>query len=88
MQHYGADAIENVVNGINHLEYEQSVGRTLSLQRDMGLHNTMILPRTNLHKVESSLDKLVSYGSSSRYYDPDGTEVITTASGTTRIRRR
>lgn len=88
MQHYGADAIENVVNGINHLEYEQSVGRTLSLQRDMGLHNTMILPRTNLHRLESGVDKLVAIGSNSRYYDPDGTEVITTASGTTRIRRR
>mgnify|MGYP007022361579 CR=1 FL=1 len=88
MQHYGADAIENVVNGINHLEYEQSVGRTLALQRDMGLHNTMILPRTNLHRLESGVDKLVAIGSNSRYYDPDGTEVITTASGTTRIRRR
>ena len=88
MQHYGADAIENVVNGINHLEYEQSVGRTLSLQRDMGLHNTMILPRTNLHRLESGVDKLVAIGSNSRHYEPDGTEVITTASGTTRIRRR
>lgn len=76
MNHYGADNIEGWVNSINRLEFEGNAAKRMSLERNVGLQ-VLSMPRTDLHKLESSVDKLVGYGSRNVTVLPDGTVVET-----------
>ena len=71
MNHYGDRNIEGFVNSINRLEFEGNAAKRMSLERSVGMA-VLSAPRTDLHKLENSVDKLVSYGSRSRTVNADG----------------
>ena len=71
MNHYGADNIEGWVNSINRLEFEGNAAKRMSLERSVGMA-VLSAPRTDLRRLESSVDKLVGYGSRSRTVNADG----------------
>ena len=76
MEHYGANNIEAMVNSVNRLEFEGNAAKRMSLERNIGLQ-MLSMPRTDLHRLESGMDKLVSYGAKSVHHNPDGTVVET-----------
>ena len=76
MDHYGANNIEAMVNSVNRLEFEGNSAKRMSLERNIGLQ-MLSMPRTDLHRLESGMDKLVSYGAKSVHHNPDGTVVET-----------
>jgi hypothetical protein len=86
MNHYGDRNIEGFVNSINRLEFDGNAAKRMSLERSVGMA-VLSAPRTDLHRVENSLDKLVSYGSRSRYTEADGTVVEVRKSGVVRYRK-
>lgn len=86
MNHYGDRNIEGFVNSINRLEFEGNAAKRMSLERNVGLQ-MLSMPRTDLHRLESGMDKLVSYGSRSRYTEADGTVVEVRKSGVVRYRK-
>ena len=71
MSHYGASDIEAMVNSVNRLEFEGNADKRMSLERSVGMA-VLSAPRTDLHRVESDLHKLVGYGSRSRTVNADG----------------
>jgi hypothetical protein len=76
MNHYGDRNIEGFVNSINRLEFEGNAAKRMSLERSVGMQ-ILSMPRTDLHRLESGMDKLVSYGARSIHHNPDGTVVET-----------
>ena len=76
MEHYGANNIEAMVNSVNRLEFEGNAAKRMSLERSVGMQ-ILSVPRTDLHRLESGMDKLVSYGARSIHHNPDGTVVET-----------
>jgi hypothetical protein len=76
MEHYGANNIEAMVNSVNRLEFEGNSAKRMSLERNIGLQ-MLSMPRTDLHKVESGIDKIVALGSRNIHHNPDGTVVET-----------
>ena len=76
MAHYGANNIEAMVNSVNRLEFEGNAAKRMSLERSVGMQ-ILSMPRTDLHRLESGMDKLVSYGARSIHHNPDGTVVET-----------
>jgi len=76
MDHYGANNIEAMVNSVNRLEFEGNAAKRMSLERNIGLQ-MLSMPRTDLHKVESGIDKIVALGSRNIHHNPDGTVVET-----------
>lgn len=88
MEHYGAKNIENWVKAVNNKEFEANVGRTLTIEKGLGLHKTTIMPRTNLQRLESGMERLVAASFRRQYVEPDGTVVEQSKYGTTRIKRR
>lgn len=71
MAHYGASNIEAMVNSVNRMEFEGNAAKRMSIERSVGMA-VLSAPRTDLHKLENSVDKLVSYGSRSRTVNADG----------------
>ena len=88
MNHYGTKNIEQWVKDVNNKEFETNVGRTLTIERGLGLHKTTIMPRTNLHRLESAVERLVAASDRRQYVEADGTVVEQSKYGTTRIKRR
>jgi len=76
MNHYGANNIEAMVNSVNRLEFEGNAAKRMSIERSVGMQ-ILSMPRTDLHRLESGMDKLVSYGARSIHHNPDGTVVET-----------
>jgi len=76
MDHYGANNIEAMVNSVNRLEFEGNAAKRMSLERSVGMQ-ILSMPRTDLHKVESGIDKIVALGSRNIHHNPDGTVVET-----------
>ena len=71
MEHYGANNIEAMVNSVNRLEFEGNAAKRMSLERSVGMA-VLSAPRTDLRRLENSVDKLVGYGSRSRTVNADG----------------
>ena len=72
MAHYGANNIEAMVNSVNRLEFEGNAAKRMSLERSVGMA-VLSAPRTDLRRLENSVDKLVGYGSRNVTVLPDGT---------------
>ena len=70
---------QNVLNTMRALRdgtFEANTIKRMSIERNVGM-SVLNVPRTDLHKVESGIDKIVALGSRSIHHNPDGTVVET-----------
>jgi hypothetical protein len=76
MNRYGERNIEGWVNSINDGTFEANSVKRMGIERGIGM-TVLSMPRTDLHKVESGIDKIVALGSRNIHHNPDGTVVET-----------
>ena len=70
---------QNVLNTMRALRdgtFEANTIKRMGIERNVGM-SVLNVPRTDLHKVESGIDKIVALGSRSIHHNPDGTVVET-----------
>ena len=68
--------------------FEANAVKMMGIERNAGMVTTMMMPRTDLRRLERGVDSLVSYGKNNTYVDAHGNIIERSDYGTTKYIRR